>query len=110
MKRLIAYVGLPDGSSRNPSDMNKTLLYSATVDIINREGISDDMEMKKSQIFEKYVPMVAQEAEELYNTSTIADIADYEDESDDTPLKDAFNLNVSKSYIKQVISTEVFGQ
>lgn len=110
MKRLVAYVDFPDGSSRSSADMNKTLLYSATVDIINREGVSEDMGMKKSQIFEKYIPMVVKEAEDLYNKSTIADIADYEDGSDDTPLKEAFKLNISKAYIKQVILTEVFDQ
>lgn len=110
MKRLIktvAFVDLPDGTSRKPVDMNKTLMYSATVDIINREGISDDMGLKKSQIFDKYIPMVIDEATQLYNTSKISDISDYED-NDDTPLKDLFTLKLSNSYIKQVINTEVF--
>lgn len=106
----MAFVDLPDGNSRNESDMNKTLLYSATVDIIGREDISSDMGLKKSQIFEKYIPMVVQEAEDLYNNSKISDIADYNDDSDDTPLKEKFTLKISKSYIKQVLLTEVFDE
>jgi hypothetical protein len=65
------------------------------------------MGLKKSQIFDKYIPMVIDEATQLYNTSKISDISDYED-NDDTPLKDLFTLKLSNSYIKQVINTEVF--